>query len=318
MRFALSTEQTDFAASLHRQLEQADVPAAVRQWSAGEHDPGRKVLHGLSDSGVTALGIDERFGGLGAEPIDLVVAFVELGRAAVPGPVIETVAVVPALLSGSALGEQWLPRLADGSTLATVGVPRALDADVCDLVLAVQDQSLFLAEPSTHRESVDASRRLFEVVRGSAAVSESVSRALRFGSLACAAQLLGLGLSLADRTTAYAKERSQFGRPIGAFQAVKHALADAVVALEMARPLLYGAALSMGSADEARDVSAAKIACGDAAYRAARVALQVHGAIGYTAEYDLSLWLTKVRALQFAWGTAAEHRVVVGRELALQ
>jgi hypothetical protein len=101
---------------------------------------------------------------------------------------------------------------------------------------------------------------------------------------------------------AYAKQRSQFGRPIGAFQAVKHQLADVHVGLELARPLVHGAALS------AIPVSAAKIAAADAAYRAARCALQVHGAIGYTAEYDLSLWLTKVRALQSTWGTSAVHR----------
>jgi alkylation response protein AidB-like acyl-CoA dehydrogenase len=65
----------------------------------------------------------------------------------------------------------------------------------------------------------------------------------------------------------------------------------------VARPLLFGAALAMGTEHQQRDVSAAKVACTDAAYRAARTALQVHGAIGYTAEYDLALWLTKIRAL---------------------
>ena len=91
---------------------------------------------------------------------------------------------------------------------------------------------------------------------------------------------------------------------IGSFQAVKHQLADVAVGLDLARPLLFGAALSLSP----RDVSAAKVACGDAAYRAARTALQVHGAIGYTAEYDLALWLTKVRALLSAWGTPRFHR----------
>jgi len=85
---------------------------------------------------------------------------------------------------------------------------------------------------------------------------------------------------------------------------VKHQLADVAVALDLARPLLCGAALSLSP----RDVSAAKVACGDAAYLAARTALQVHGAIGYTAEYDLALWLTKVRALLSVWGTPRFHR----------
>jgi alkylation response protein AidB-like acyl-CoA dehydrogenase len=103
----------------------------------------------------------------------------------------------------------------------------------------------------------------------------------------------------------------QFGQPIGSFQAVKHMLADAAVGLELARPLLFGAAIALGTPGAARDVSAAKVACTDAAYRAGRAALQVHGAIGYTAEYDLALWLTKVRALTSAWGTQAFHRARV-------
>jgi alkylation response protein AidB-like acyl-CoA dehydrogenase len=103
----------------------------------------------------------------------------------------------------------------------------------------------------------------------------------------------------------------QFGAPIGRFQAVKHQLADVAIGLEFSRPLLYGAAVT----GTPRDVSAAKVACGDAAYRAARTALQVHGAIGYTEEYPLSLWLTKVRALVSAWGTPADHRARVAASL---
>ena len=105
----------------------------------------------------------------------------------------------------------------------------------------------------------------------------------------------------------------QFGRPVGAFQAVQHRLADVAIGLEFARPLLYAAALGLAGCQPtaARDVSAAKVACADAAHRAARAALQVHGAIGYTQELDLGLWLAKVRALLPAWGTQAEHRALV-------
>jgi hypothetical protein len=108
----------------------------------------------------------------------------------------------------------------------------------------------------------------------------------------------------------YAKQRSQFGRLIGSYQAIKHALADVAIALELARPLLFGAALSLAddAADTARDVSAAKAAASDAALHAARASLQTHGAIGYTAEHDLSLWLLRVQALHSAWGDPAHHR----------
>ena len=106
----------------------------------------------------------------------------------------------------------------------------------------------------------------------------------------------------------YARTRRQFGRPIGEFQAVRHQLANALVELEYARPLVYGAALAHGTPDFAREVSAAKVMASEAAYRTARIALQVHGAIGYTDEYDLSLLIRKARALRAAWGSPTEHR----------
>ena len=136
------------------------------------------------------------------------------------------------------------------------------------------------------------------------------------GTLASAAQMLGAGRALLEASVRHATQRAQFGRPIGAFQAVKHQLADVAIGLEFAQPLLDAAAVTVAmgggaSGTARRDVSAAKVACADAAYRAARTALQVHGAIGYTEEHDLSLWLAKVRALVPAWGSQAEHRAVV-------
>ena len=123
--------------------------------------------------------------------------------------------------------------------------------------------------------------------------------------LATSAQLLGLGEHLLDALGRYVKQRRQFGREIGSYQAIKHRLADVRIALDFARPLVFGAALGEVPA------SAAKVACGDAAYLAARAALQVHGAVGYTRELDLSLWILKVRALVTAWGTPAYHRASV-------
>jgi alkylation response protein AidB-like acyl-CoA dehydrogenase len=123
-------------------------------------------------------------------------------------------------------------------------------------------------------------------------------------ALACSAQLLGLGEALLAASVGYVKQRKQFGRAIGEYQALKHALADVRIGLDFARPLVLGAAVTGSS----RDASAAKVATAEAAYAAARTALQVHGAIGYTAEHDLSLWLLKVRALVGAWGSHADHR----------
>ncbi len=128
-----------------------------------------------------------------------------------------------------------------------------------------------------------------------------------------AALLVGLADRMVAMTAAYAKERHQFGRPIGSFQAVKHLLADARVALEFARPVTYRAAWSLATAQPtlSHDASMAKAMASDAADLAARVALQVHGAIGYTWECDLHFFLKRAWALSRAWGDAATHRRLV-------
>ncbi|ALM15358.1 acyl-CoA dehydrogenase [Mycobacteroides abscessus] len=317
MKFDLDTQQRDFAASIDAALSVADVPAAARAWAAGNHGPGLAVWSTLAELGVTALAVSEKYDGIGAHPVDLVVALEGLGKWAVPGPVVESVAVAPVLLSSHEDGAEPSTRLASGELIATVAAPpiapRALDADIAGLVLIADDIGIREAQAGAQHESIDATRRVFDVQPKEAGISLDTSRAIDFGVLAISAQLIGAGQALLDRAVAYAKQRSQFGRPIGSYQAVKHKLADVHIALELARPLVYGAALSLAdqSPTAARDASAAKVAAAKAAYLAARSALQTHGAIGFTAEYDLSLWILKVRALTSAWGTSEWHRARV-------
>jgi alkylation response protein AidB-like acyl-CoA dehydrogenase len=311
MRFELTDEQHGFARSLDDLLSAADTPAVVRSWGDGDSGPGLKLWQRLSELGLGGLLVAEEHGGLDAEPLDLVVAAETLGRHGVPGPWIESVAYLPV-----AAGAQTdlLRSLAEGA-LATVAVaphtPRALDADVATAVYLVRDDALHSAEVGRLRRSVDPARRLFDVSAGDRIGTAASKPAFDMAALACSAQLLGLGERLLSESVEYAKSRKQFGRAIGSYQALKHALADVRVGLDFARPLVYGAALSIGSNTASRDVSAAKVATSDSAYQAARAALQVHGAIGYTAEYDLGLWIGKVRALVGAWGTPADHRARV-------
>ena len=306
MRFQLSPEQRQFSASLHDLLGGADTAAVARAWAAGDHDRGLKLLRALADLGVPALLVGEEHGGLGGTAVDLVVAFEALGYHAVPGPLVETAAVAPAVLTGDRL-----TALAEGELLATVvappSVPLALDADVAGVVLDLNEGEVAGAGITPVR-SIDPARRLFRVT-GTTRPTAADPIAFDLGVLAVSAQLLGAGQWLLDASVAYAKQRSQYGRAIGEYQAVKHLLADVVTQLELARPLLYGAAVAGDT--RARDVSAAKVMAGDAAYLAARTALQVHGAIGYTAEHDLGLRLTKVRALAGAWGNGSFHRARV-------
>jgi alkylation response protein AidB-like acyl-CoA dehydrogenase len=322
MDFTVAPEHQQFAAALHEMLASAGGPAAARSWANGDQAPGLKIWRSLADAGATALAVPASHGGLDAHPAVLVLACDEIGHHAIPGPVAESLAVAPQLLStgtgpdnGGLLGQ-----LAAGGLIATVAappvVPYAADADVAGLIL--------LAEPALGRvssgrpvrmyRSVGAARTVAEVA-GDRAIADgaAVARALDFGALATAAQLLGAGRAVLEASASYARDRAQFGRPIGSFQAIKHHLANVLIGLEFARPLLLGAAVALAAdaPTASRDVSAARVACADAAHRAARTGLQVHGAIGYTAEHDISVWLTKIEALRRAWGSQAWHRARV-------
>ncbi|MFJ9816305.1 acyl-CoA dehydrogenase family protein [Streptomyces sp. NPDC101151] len=311
MRFLLDTEQRAFADSLHAMLTAADTPAAIRDWSRGDHASGRALWRRVAGAGVFGLVVPEEYGGLGPRPVDLAVAFVELGRHAVPGPLAETVAAA-VLLGEDRPAKRFLPGLAAGETIATVAAPTgyALDGDAATLHLTPGAEGLHLSPGAGPvRRSLDPARRLTPLAPGGELLTPgpSTAHALTWARLAIAAQALGVGLALLDRTVEHVRQRTQFGVPIGSFQAVKHRLADAKIALEFARPLLFGAAVSLRPAD----VAAAKLRTCEAAYATARTALQLHGAIGYTAEFDLSLWLTRARALRTAWGTPAECRDTV-------
>ena len=292
MRFVLTDEQRDFASALESLLAGADTPTVARAWADGDSGPGLKLWSRLAELGVTDLARD-------ATPVEVCVAFEALGRHAVPGPWVESAAYLPVLLGREVV---------DIATVAVPPlVPLALDADVADTVFLVDGDSVRSAEVGQMRRSIDPTRRLFEVspldgFETGAGAPSSTTEAFDLAVLATSAQLLGLGEHLLDASVAYVKQRRQFGREIGSYQAIKHRLADVRIALDFARPLVFGAALAEVPA------SAAKVACADAAYLAARTALQVHGAVGYTRELDLSLWITKVRALVTAWGTPAFHR----------
>ncbi|MFI8823090.1 acyl-CoA dehydrogenase family protein [Streptomyces sp. NPDC053431] len=323
MRFLPTDEQRAFARSLDAMLTAAGTPAAARAWAAGDPGPGRALWTRLGEAGVFALAAPEAYQGVGPLPVELAHAFVESGRHAVPGPLVETVAATALLSELAARGEtapaeRFLPGMVAGVTPATLALaevsPYALDADTADLVFAVEGEELRLAPGHGEvRGSADPARRLArpalggELLAAGPAVTAAARVARHWALLATAAQALGVGRALLDRTVAYARQRTQFGAPIGSFQAVKHRLADTLIGLEFARPLLFGAALTL----ESGDLAAAKVTAGEAAHAAAATALQIHGAVGYTEELDLSLWLRKARPLRDAWGSPSWCRARV-------
>jgi hypothetical protein len=226
-----------------------------------------------------------------------------------------------------------LQAVTSGTKVVAVGLAEAPFvgwADTADILLMERSGEVHALERSAVRlerhPSIDGSRRLFQVKwqpsrttclvyaeRGARVLREARDR----GAVAVAAQLIGLARAMLATTVEYVKARHQFGKPVGSFQAVKHHLADALIAIEMAAPVVYRAAYSLahGDAQASAHASMAKAMASDAAELVARHALQCHGAIGYAFENDLHLWMKRAWALSAAWGDAASHRAQVARTL---
>jgi alkylation response protein AidB-like acyl-CoA dehydrogenase len=329
VRFEFSEDQRLLQATVRDFLEGECGPAVVRTLWDTESGRSRKLWSGLAQVGLVGALVPEVYEGMGLDEVDFVLLAEEVGRAALAEPVVETAAVAAPLLAETGsreLAERWLEPLAVGEAIVAVGHPVSpfvSDAHVADLLLMGRGDEVHALAPGdvarTPQPANDPARRLFGVEwtpRAETRIAEGpagralLAAALDRGALACAAQLLGVGERLVALATAYAAQRRQFERPIGSFQAVKHMLADVVVRLEYARPLVYRAAWSVARGGERRaaHVSMAKLAASEAAGRAARTALQVHGAIGYTWEQDLHIWMRRAWSLEQAWGLSRFHR----------
>jgi alkylation response protein AidB-like acyl-CoA dehydrogenase len=310
VRFAFTEDQLAMRDAVRGFLEKECPPKVVRD--AWTNDTGRSGLWPrLGEMGVLGILAPDEHGGFGGDYLDLVLLLEETGRAALPEPVVEHAAVAVPLLD-----DALTAAAAAGDITITVVPPSGLvpNADSADFVFIdgalVERGSLQLRR----HESVDGSRRLFGLKNPPAWTdTDSIDR----GALGVAAQLLGLADRMLSTTVEYAKQRRQFGVPIGSFQAVKHHLADVALALEFGRPLVYRAAWSVAKHDGNRSahVAMAKARASEAALLAGRVALQVHGAIGYTTEYDLHLWMKRAWALAASWGDTAWHDDRVGRAI---
>ena len=332
MRFQFNEDQRLFQTSVRNMLEKECTPRLVRELWETETGRSPELWSKLAEIGLLGLLVPESHGGLGMDEVDLVLPLEETGRAALPEPVLETAAIgVPLLnaLAAPELRERWLPAVASGNAILTVGHaanPFINDAHVAHLLLLQHgDEVHALPREQVNPERQpcnDPSRRLFRVEwtpsgKTRVAAGEEGRRLLDAafdrGALAAAAQQLGIGQRLVDMAVQYATERHQFDKPIGSFQAIKHMLANVQVRLEFARPVVYRAAFSVARdlGSRAVDVSHAKAVASQAAVQAAKVALQVHGAIGYTWEVDLQIWMKRAWALETAWGGAAWHRARV-------
>jgi len=330
VEFDFSPEQLALRDLARDLFEKESPPSRLRElWEGAERDSG--VWDAMASVGLTGLTIPEEHGGMGGDDVDLALVLEEAGRAALPEPLLETVAVAAATIAESGTDEQrasWLPMIAAGEARASflpTGAPFAVDAGDADLLIAQEPGgALHLlrsgAFSATVVESEDRSRRLHAVAWEPAAGTHLPGdgrRAEARAAVGAAGMLNGISMRLLDMTLAHVKARHQFGRPVGSFQAVKHRLADAHAFVESARAATWYAAYAVARSSPDAHVAAAvaKSYASDAAATVNRTALQAHGGIGFTWEHDLHLWLKRGKALEQAYGSAREHRRTIADAL---
>jgi alkylation response protein AidB-like acyl-CoA dehydrogenase len=326
MYFDFTDDAKDLAAGAREFLTGEYTPDYVRSvWDAdGPRDPS-KWTH-LAETGFVGVGVAEDFGGLGMGDVEMSLLLEEAGRANLTEPLLETGAVVAPTIAdygSEATKKEWLPRIASGEAIVTVRLgdaPVAVDADIADGLLLEEDGALHLVGADSFTasqvDSLDLGRRVFtvEAITSSDTLltddADAYARTFDRAAVATAAWLNGIGQQVLEMSVAYVKEREQFGRPVGSFQAVKHLLAETVLQVETSRAATWYAAYAVQHdlADRTEAASVAKSFASDAERLANTNSLQAHAGIGFTWEHDLHLWLKRGKALEGAYGTASWHR----------
>jgi alkylation response protein AidB-like acyl-CoA dehydrogenase len=301
-------------------LVESCTPADLRRLLASGEALDMPRWQTIVEMGLLGICAPEEKGGLGLGLIDLVGIAEAAGHVALPEPLVEMAGIAVPLLA-SLDDKGWLARVLAGEIVA-IGHPAnpfVTEADSATAFLLGHGDDLYLVERNavtlTRAESIDPFRRLFRVDWSPSPATHigTWGDTAERGAVLAAAQMLGLGQRCIDMAVAYAKDRHQFGKPIGSYQAVKHLLATAQVKIEFARPVVHAAAaeLPLGNVAAKARAAHAKLAAAEAADLAARTAVQVHGAMGMTWEVDVHFFLKRALALKTAWGTPAAHTATV-------
>ncbi len=332
MFFALTSDQQDFGAAVRTYLADRfdlDAVRAVVDDPSGDGHPAA-LWKASSEQGWLAVLVPERHDGLGLGMVDAQVIARELGAGVAPGPWRGSVLAAEAIrLAGSEEQQQaWLPRLAAGDAVGALalrggsenGWPAVEYAEVADVIVVADGAGLRLVEPSgaklARRAGFDGTTRLASIEAGAqgaeltGASEQTVDELTARAAVLTAADLVGVAREALTRTVAYDRERTQFGVPVGSFQAIKHHLADLHIGVSMAEhAVLYAAhALDAGLPDTDLAVAVAKAKAGDLALLSTGAMIQYHGGIGYTWEHEAHLFYKRAKRLAGAHGTADEHR----------
>lgn len=351
MRFALSEDQTLLQDSLNRALADLSTLERVRRFADGDEPSAPDIWAGLADLGLPGLIVPEEHGGLGLGMLEAALAAEALGRVVAPTPFLSSAALAPLALTLAGTAEQqaeWLPKLASGAAVAGVAISEpiagardgagvtatggrldgkalfALDTAGADLlIVADRTGGLHLArsaeavEPMT---GIDATRRLaeltFKATPAQALASNQALDRLRDAAwILLAADTLGAAQAMLEKAVAYAKERKQFGRTIGSFQAVKHLCAEMAAELEPARALVWYAAYAFDHVpDEAPLMAAhAKAHLSEIGRFIARTSTEVHGGIGMTDLLGLHYWFKRIGQNRQLLGGPEKVREIAAR-----
>jgi alkylation response protein AidB-like acyl-CoA dehydrogenase len=312
---AIKSTARDFLAARYK-------PEKLRELAeAGEYDDA--IWTEIAELGWPGIFVDEGHGGQDLGQVELTIVQEELGYALAPTPFFSNAAAGLAIAHGGsdAQRDRWLPGIASGEGRGTVGVVSnggALvpDADTAELVVLVDNGSATAFETSAVQaepvDTIDSTRRFFRVEAngGGEPLEGDVDGALQRIEVALAAELVGVAQRTMEMAVEYAKERQQFGRPIGAYQAVSHRCAQMLLETEGARACTLYASWAADHEPESLPLAAsmAKAYASDAGWRVTASSLQVHGGIGFTWEHNLHFFLKRARTDGALFGSAREHR----------
>jgi alkylation response protein AidB-like acyl-CoA dehydrogenase len=318
MDFELDADQESLQEGVRAFVEGRVPLDTVRELEAAGARVDRARWAELGEMGVFSIALPEDQGGLGMGVAEAALVFEELGRGIVPGPLVGT-ALAAGILDGAATGELVVAVLEPAEPITVVEFPADVDA-----LLLLADDGIRRVDPAAVETTpvgrpTDALTPL-AVVTGPIPAGELVAdaaasaRARLVGTTLTAALQVGVALRATELATQYAKEREQFGKVIGSFQAVKHLCADMLIRAEVARVAVYAAAVTLdGRSDDdvERAVAAAKCVAGDAALQNGKSGIQVHGGNGYTWEFDIGRYWKRACVLDTQFGNSDEHALLV-------
>jgi alkylation response protein AidB-like acyl-CoA dehydrogenase len=320
--FDFNDEQREIKSTAHELIAARFGPEKVRELAESDNPYDDAIWNEMCELGWPGIAISEEHGGQGLGIVELVILQEELGYACAPSPMISN-AYAGAVIEAAGSDEQksrWLPGIASGEqrgaaeftndTGAIVGAAQG----AAILVLA-DGEGAKLVEPGDAElgrlDLIDTTRAYFRVdASGGEPLPGEVARAVDIGTVALAAELVGVAQRALEMATEYAKERQQFGRPIGAYQAVSHRLAEMLWDVEEARSLVYFAAWAAGAEPETLPLAAsmAKARASDSATAVTHNAIQTFGGIGFTWEHDIHFFLKRARVSAELLGSARRHR----------